>query len=108
MFSSRIKSGAECARKFLTPPLSVGVLLCVLCAMTPGQGAPSNPPGSSGELYGGIELSDEGVKVIALQVTPTPGEEEPTIKGIYSDVIRLRLGRTNDGEFPPQASVDAA
>jgi hypothetical protein len=108
MFSSRIRLGAECAREFLTLPLSVGVLLCVLCAVTPGQGTPSNPPGSSGELYGGIELSDEGVKVIALQVSQIQGEEEPTIKGIYSDMIRLRLGRTNDGEFPPQASADAA
>src|SRR5262245_1913851 len=108
MFSSRIRSGAECAREFLTLPLSVGVLLCVMCATTLGQGTPSNPPGSSGELYGGIELSDEGVKVIALQVSQIQGEEEPTIKGIYSDMIRLRLGRTNDGEFPPQASADAA
>jgi len=74
--------------------------------MTLGQASPSNPPGSSGELYGGIELSNEGVKVIALQVTQT--DDEPTIKGIYSDMIRLRLGRASDGEFPPQASADAA
>jgi hypothetical protein len=106
MFSSKIKSGAECAPKVLTLPLSVCLLLCVLCAMTLGQASPSNPPGSSAELYGGIELSNEGVKVIALQVTQT--DDEPNIKGIYSDMIRLRLGRASDGEFPAQASADAA
>jgi len=77
--------------------------------MTPGQAALSKPPGQpgpSGELYGGIELSDEGVKVIALQVSQ--GEEEPSFKRVYSEIIRLRLGRTSDGEFPPQASADAA
>jgi hypothetical protein len=76
--------------------------------MTSGQAPPSNPPGSSGDLYGGIELSDEGVKVIALQVSQTQTVEEPLLKGIYTEVIRLRLGRTNDGEFPLQASADAA
>ena len=106
MFSSKIRSGAECAPKVLTLPLSVCLLLCVLCAMTLGQASPSNPPGSSVELYGGIELSNEGVKVIALQVSQT--DDEPSIKGIYSEMIRLRLGRANDGEFPPQASTDAA
>jgi hypothetical protein len=74
--------------------------------MTSGQGAISNPSGSSGDLYGGIELSNEGVKVLALQVSQA--EDEPGLKRIYSEMIRLRLGRTNDGEFPPQASVDAA
>jgi len=106
MFSSKIRSGAERAPKVLTLPLSVSLLLCVLCAMTLGQASPSNPPGSSVELYGGIELSNEGVKVIALQVSQT--DDEPSIKGIYSEMIRLRLGRANDGEFPPQASTDAA
>jgi hypothetical protein len=106
MFSSKIRSGAERAPKVLTLPLSVSLLLCVLCAMTLGQASPSNPPGSPVELYGGIELSNEGVKVIALQVSQT--DDEPSIKGIYSEMIRLRLGRANDGEFPPQASTDAA
>src|SRR6266508_2117324 len=104
MFSSKIRSGAECAPKVLTLLLSVSLLLCVLCAMTLGQASPSNPPGSSGELYGGIELSNEGVKVIALQVTQT--DDEPTIKSIYSEMIRLRLGRAYDGELQPQASTD--
>src|SRR5215510_11498755 len=106
MFSSKIRSCAECAPKVLTLPLSLSLALCLLCAMASGQGASSNPSGSSGDLYGGIELSNEGVKVIALQVSQA--EEEPGIKRIYSDMIRLRLGRTNDGEFPPQASAEAA
>ena len=104
MFSSKIRSGAECAPKVLTLPLSISLALCLLCAMTSGQGAVSNPSASSGDLYGGIELSNEGVKVIALQVS----KAEESIKRIYSEMIRLRLGRTNDGEFPPQASADAA
>src|SRR5215813_155469 len=106
MFSSKIRSGAECAPKVLTLPLSISLALCLLCAMASGQGASSNPSGSSGDLYGGIELSNEGVKVIALQVSQA--EEEPGLKRIYSEMIRLRLGRTNDGEFPPQAAADAA
>jgi hypothetical protein len=59
------------------------------------------------ELYGGIELSDEGVKVIAMQVTEGGGEEAP-IKPIYKEVTRLITGRTSGGDFPPQASADAA
>jgi len=74
-----------------------------LCAITPGQGTLTKTSGSPGELFGGIELSNEGVKAIALQVSKPEG-----IKMIYSDMIRLRLGRTNEGEFPPQASVEAA
>jgi hypothetical protein len=76
--------------------------------MTSGQAPPSNPSGSPGELYGGIELSNEGVKVIALQVSQTQTDEEPGLRVIYSEMIRLRVGRTSDGEFPLQASADAA
>jgi hypothetical protein len=76
--------------------------------MTSGQASPSNPSASSGEIFGGIELSNEGVKVIALQVSQTQTDEEPGLRGIYSEMIRLRLGRTSDGEFPLQASEDAA
>jgi hypothetical protein len=108
MLSSIIRSCAECAREVFTLSLSVSFLLCVLCAMTSGQAPPSNPSGSPGELYGGIELSNEGVKVIALQVSQTQTDEEPGLRGIYSEMIRLRLGRTSDGEFPLQASADAA
>jgi len=108
MLSSRIKSRSECAREIFTLPLSVSFLLCVLCAMTWGQAPPLNPSGSSGELFGGIELSNEGVKVMVLQSYPPQTDDDPGIKGVYSEMIRLRLGRTSDGEFPLQASADAA
>jgi hypothetical protein len=87
----------------------VSLLLCIFSAVAPGQTASSNPPGPSGstnELYGGIELSDEGVKVIALRVSQS--EEDPVPRLVYRDMIRLRLGRTSGGEFPPQTSEDAA
>ena len=106
MFSSRIRSSAEGAHKVLIFPLSVSLLLCVLFAMAHGQAASSNQSAPSGELYGGIELSDEGVKVIALQVSQ--GDDELGFRLVYSEIIRLRLGRTSDGEFSPQASADAA
>lgn len=86
--------------------LSVGVLLCALSAATPGQAALSAPTVPSGELYGGIELSDEGVKAIALQVSQ--GAPVPGFRLIYQEIFPLRLGRTSDGEFPPQTSADAA
>src|SRR5262245_39349133 len=88
---------------------SVSLLLCIFSVVAPGQTASSNPPGqpgSSNDLLGGIELSDEGVKVIALRVAQ--GEEDPGPRLIYRDIIRLRLGRTSGGEFPPQTSEEAA
>ena len=106
MLCLRIKSGAFSALKVLISPLYFSLLLCVLSAMTPGQAASSNPPGPPGELYGGIELSDEGVKAIALQVSQ--GDDELGVKLVYSEIIRLRLGRTSEGEFSPQATADAA
>jgi hypothetical protein len=89
----------------LKSALSVGILLCAPSAATSGQ-AFSTAYSQTGELYGGIELSDEGVKAIALQVSQ--GEEETGFRLVYSEIIRLRLGRTGYGEFPPQMSADAA
>jgi hypothetical protein len=103
MFCLRMMSGAECASKVIKFPLLVCVLLCVLSAVAPGQTGPSRSPVPAVELYGGIELSDEGVKVIALQVTP-----DDEVKPIYKEVTRLVTGRTSRGDFPPQASTDAA
>jgi hypothetical protein len=76
--------------------------------MASGQAPPSNPSGSSGELFGGIELSNEGVKVMVLESYQPQTEDDSGIRGVYSEMIRLRLGRTSDGEFPLQASSDAA
>jgi hypothetical protein len=115
MFCLRIKSGAECACKVLKFLIAVCLLLCFLPRVTQGQlgeskiliprltGA-SKPPGQSPQLYGGIELSDEGVKVIAMQVI----EDDPGLRPIYTEMNRLSLGRISGGEFPPQASADAA
>src|SRR5262245_52434026 len=105
MLSSIIKYRAECAREVFTLPLSVSFLLCVLYAMTSGQAPQSNPSGSFGELFGGIELSNEGVKVMVLESYQPQTEDDSGIRGIHSEMIRLRLGRTSDGEFPLQASA---
>lgn len=106
MFCLRIRSGADGAYKVLKLPLPVCLLLCVLSAVTPGQAQLPNSSGSSGELYAGIELSDEGVKAIALQVSQ--GDDDAGFRLIYQESTRLNLGRTSGGDFAPQASTDAA
>ena len=106
MFCLRIRSGAEGACKALNFPISVCLLLCVLNAVTPGQAGLSKPSGSSGELYGGIELSDEGINAIALQMSQ--GDDDAVPRLIYKEITRMNLGRTSSGDFPPQASTDAA
>jgi hypothetical protein len=73
--------------------------------VTPGQKVALKQAAPASELYGGIELSDEGVKAIALQVSQ--GEDE-SFKTIYKEMTRISLGRISGGDFPPQASVDAA
>src|SRR5215468_10036911 len=97
MFCLRIRSGAKSACKVLNFSLSAYLMLCVLMlcvlnAVTPGQAGLSKPSGSSGDLYGGIELSDEGVKAIALEVSQ--GDEDAVPRLIYREVTRLSLGRT--------------
>jgi len=74
--------------------------------VTPGQAGLSKPSGSSGELYGGIELSDEGINAIALQMSQ--GDDDAVPRLIYKEITRMNLGRTSSGDFPPQASTDAA
>src|SRR5262249_48053716 len=106
MFSSKIRSGAQCAPKVLTVPLLVSLLLCVLCAMRWGREPPQNPPGFPGDLCGGMEFRNGGVKVIALQFSKI--DDDPPIRGIYSKMIRLGRGRATEGNSPPQASTDAA
>lgn len=98
-----IMPGAFSARKLLKVVLSVSLLLGSLSVMAPGQAAQSNAPG---EFYGGIEINAEGVKAIALRVSQN--EEESGFKLVYSEIIRLALGRTSSGEFAPQASAEAA
>lgn len=105
MLCSRIRYSAECAYKVLKFPILFCLLLCVLNAVTPAQKIALRAAVPASELYGGIELSDEGVKAIALQVSQ--GEDE-SFKTIYKEMTRISLGRISGGDFPPQASVDAA
>jgi hypothetical protein len=59
-------------------------------------------PDSTDDLYAGIEVSNEGLTVVALRAAQN--EEEAGLKLAYSDVIRLALWRRSDGSFSPQAS----
>ena len=81
------------------------ILLGVMCASASGQ---ARQPDPVDEIYGGIEVSPEGVIVIALRVTRKTNEEQAAVKLVYSDVIRLGLWRRSDGEFTPEASAQAA
>jgi hypothetical protein len=76
--------------------------------MTQGQAGLSKPAGTSAELYGGIELSDEGVKAIALQVSQDNNNDDSPPRLLYKEMTRISLGRTSGGDFPPQAAADAA
>jgi hypothetical protein len=95
-----IKRCAFSARAVLKGILSVGLLLGSTGVMVKGQ--------ASDESYGGIEISPEGVKAIALRVSQSENEEESGFKLVYSDVIRLALWRSSGGAFAPLASTEAA
>jgi len=70
--------------------------------MALGQAVSSNAPE---EIYGGIEISPEGVKAIALRVQ---NEKDGGLKLAYSENIRLTVWRTSGGALAPQTSADAA
>jgi hypothetical protein len=71
-------------------------------------GVPANgqvaQPAEPGELYAGIELGIEEVKAVALRIYR--GEDEPGIKLLYSDIIYLKLDRTESGDFSRRASTE--
>ncbi len=94
----RVIPGASSAHKVLQALLSLSLLAGVMCVMALGQGASTNAPD---EVYGGIEISPDGVKAIALRV-------DVEVKLIYSDIIRIALWRTSGGAFGPQATTEAA
>jgi hypothetical protein len=71
-------------------------------AQTTPQTALTQP----GEVYAGIEITTEWVRAIALRVSRN--EEESGLKLIYSENIRLALGRDSDGQITPQAAKEAA
>ena len=98
----RFKLGAFSARKAPIGILSVSLLLTALSVNALGQAA-SNAPD---EVYGGIEITPEGVRAIALRVSQN--EEDAGFKLVYSDFIRLALWRTSNGAFAPQASTEAS
>jgi len=81
------------------------ILLGVMSASALGQARRLGPVD---EIYGGIEVSPEGVIVIALRVTRKTNEGRAAVKLIYSDVIRLALWRRSGGAFAPEASDQAA
>jgi len=108
MFERKIAIGAVSFLRFRYVSvtrllLSVGLLFGVMIVMAPGQSPASNEPGVS---YGGIEISPEGVKAIALRAGRN--EEVSGPKLVYSEIIRIMLWRTAGGEFAPRASADAA
>jgi hypothetical protein len=76
-----------------------------MCASASGQARRLDPVD---EIYGGIEVSPEGVIVIALRVTRKTNEGQAAVKLIHSDVIRLALWRRSDGAFTPESSDQAA
>src|SRR5262245_61588785 len=81
------------------------ILLGVMCASGSGQ---ARQPDPVDEIYGGIEVSPEGVIVIALRVARKTNEGQAGLELIYSDVIRLAMWRRSDGAFAPDASAQAA
>ncbi len=91
------------ARKILKAILSLCLLLHCANGSAAAQGTPSDP---AGEIYAGIELTTEGIRAIALRVSK--GEEEPGLKLIHSENIRMALGRSNDGSFDPRIAKEAA
>ncbi len=99
----RVIQSGFCVRSILRMAVSAILLISSLDAPANGQTAPANEPSG---LYAGIELSIEGAKAVALRVSR--GEEEPGLKVIYTEFIRLSLGRTSSGGFKPRATLDAA
>jgi len=99
----KIRLGAVSAHRILKLTGSLCLLLHCLDATAMGQEKPSTEPG---EIYAGIELTTEGARAIALRISR--GEEDPGLKLLYSETIRLALGRAGDGQFAPQAAQEAA
>jgi hypothetical protein len=72
-------------------------------ATAPGQAREARV---ADEMYGGIEVSHDGVAAVVLRISKNG--EEPYIKLAHSEVIRLPLWRKINGAYDPQTSTDAA
>jgi hypothetical protein len=83
--------------------LAIIFLLAGIPAAASGQ---AKQPDAADGVYGGIEVSPEGVTAVALRVSRNEGEAD--FKLAYSEVVRLALWRRSDGAFAPQASAKAA
>ncbi len=94
---------ASTTHRILKATVSVSLLLGSLSGPATGQ---VDPQTKTGELYGGIEISAEGVKAIALRVSQS--EEAPGLKLVYSENINLSLGRTNNGKNTSQTAEKVA
>jgi hypothetical protein len=70
------------------------------------QAAPQAAATQPGEVYAGIEITNEWVRALALRVSRN--EEESGIRLIYSENTRLALARAGDGQITPQAAKEAA
>src|SRR5262249_25136532 len=97
------RPSASGAKKLLKGAVSASLLLGILSVVALGQVELSK---LAREAYGGIEVSADGVKAIAL--ASSPEDQRPGFKLGYSEVIRFPLGRTVGGDFAAQASTDTA
>src|SRR5262245_8659495 len=89
--------------RILKAAVSITLLLLCWSASTFGQ---TNAKREPGDLFAGIELGTDGIRTVALRFSR--GEDEPSLKLLYSENIHLGLGRTSSGKFAPRASEEAA
>src|SRR5262245_4856901 len=66
------------------------------------QSTPQAAPAQPGEVYGGIELTAEWARAIALRVSRN--DDDSALKLIYSDNIRLALARGGAGHISLQSA----
>jgi hypothetical protein len=79
------------------------ILLSGISTTAPGQARGLD---TTSEMYGGIEVSHEGVTAVALRVSRNAGNIDTKLA--HSEITRVALWRRIDGSFAPQASADAA
>jgi hypothetical protein len=84
------------------------VIFAIIILLGVSTTAPGQPREArvADEMYGGIEISHDGVAAAVLRVSKNG--EEPEIKLAHSEVIRLPLWRKINGAYDPQTSINAA